>query len=95
MVGAAVAERQLEGRQAERQAEQLVAEADAGCTADHGRAPAPWATQSGQGRGVAGAVAQEDAVGPNREDLRRPKRPRGGGSPALRACAGEPDDRAT
>ena len=62
VVGAAVAERQLEGLEADRAAEQLVAEADAD--------DRPLADQLADGlddvverRRVAGAVGEEDEVG--------------------------------
>ena len=68
MVGAAVAEGQLEGLEADRAAEQLVAEADA--------EDRPLADQLADGlddvveRGrVAGAVGEEDDVGVLGEDL--------------------------
>ena len=68
VVGAAVAERQLEGLEPDRAAEQLVAEADA----EHG----PLADQLAdrvddvvERRRVAGAVGEEDEVGIAVEDL--------------------------
>ncbi len=62
MVGAVVAEGQLEGLEADRAAQQLVAEADAphGLDADE---LADGLHDVGQRRRVAGAVGQEDRVG--------------------------------
>ena len=68
MVGAAVAERQLEGLQADGAAEQLVAEADAphGLDADE---LAHRVDDVVQRRRVAGAVGEEDGVGVVGEQL--------------------------
>ena len=75
VVGAAVAERQLEGLQADRAAQQLVAEADA--------AHRPLADELAHGlddvvqrRWVAGPVGQEDRVGVAGQQLVRPRRAR-------------------
>ena len=68
MVGAAVAEGQLEGLEADRAAEQLVAEADAedGLAADQ---LADGVDDVVERRGVAGAVGEEDDVGVLGQDL--------------------------
>src|SRR5690242_4227362 len=70
MVRAAVAERELEGLEADRATEQLVAEADS----DHGRLAdhtADVLDHVVQGPRVAGAVGEEDQVRVTREDLVR------------------------
>ncbi len=91
MVGAAVAEGQLEGLQADRPAEQLVAEADA----DDG----PLADQLAHGvddvverRGVAGPVGEEDEVRIAREHLVGRGRARKQRQPAI-PLAELPNDR--
>ena len=68
MVGAAVAEGELVGLEADRAAEQLVAEADAedGLLADQ---LADGVDDVVEGGGVAGAVGEEDDVGVLGEDL--------------------------
>ena len=84
MVGAAVAERQLEGLEPDRPAEQLVAEADA----EHG----PLADQLAdgvddvvEGRRVARAVGEEDQVRIALEHLLAPRRCTAGASAGSRA----------
>ena len=70
VVGAAVAELELVGVQAERQSEELVAEADAedGHLAQQAR---DGLDGVGHGGRVAGAVAEEDAVGRQAQHLAR------------------------
>ena len=84
VVGAAVAERQLEGLEADGAAEQLVAEADA----PDGLAPddLPHRLDDvGERGGVAGPVGEEDGVGVGGEQLLRASRCRGAARRARRA----------
>ena len=91
VVGAAVAEGELEGVEADRPAEQLVAEADAEdrLLADQLADGADDVVERG---GVAGAVGEEDEVGVLGEDLRR-ARPAGQQRHPAAALAELADDR--
>ena len=86
VVGAAVAERQLERLQADRPAEQLMAEADAphGLLADELTDRVDDVVERGR---VAGAVGEEDRVGVIGEQIRRRGRARDAASRARRAAS--------
>ena len=85
VVGAVVAERQLVGLEADRAAEQLVAEADA----VHGQLADQLADRVDdvvERRRVAGAVGEEDRVGVVRRGARRRSRCTGAARPSRRAA---------
>src|SRR4029079_15730634 len=90
MVGAAVAERELEGLEPDRSAQQLVAEADA----EHPSAADPFANRVddvAEGRRIARAVRQQDQVRIVLQDLLGRDGARQRGQPAV-TLAELPDD---